>query len=588
MTTTSLPARTRLDRRTLIKAAGGTLGLAALGGAAACTPAEGSDPGTGPSVDPNVHLELPEPIERPYPDPYAGPRAYDRKPFGDPSTSFRVVVPQDSLVGDWNVNEFSRWLEQRTGVKIEYQAVNMKGPDGSEDLSKINAMLSSGDLPDAFLGINLSPSQISLYGEQELFLELGPLINAYAPVERQLMSEVETIKQTMTARDGKIYQYASISDCYHCRTTTSKTFINTDYLAKIGAAMPETTDDFRNVLRELKARNPSGKKGFLPFLGGNAGWDGMDVWFVNPYTFNPGKPWIRLNNGRMEFVANTDGWRQGMALMRSLYDDGTLTKQSFSIATPEMAKLGDQGLIGCARSYYWGGFLSISYDDDALWRRYQPVLPLVGPGGNRLTSTNHYLSPWRTLLITKNCRRPDLLVQWADYQMDLEPILRAYDTGGEPGAQWDYAKKGEKGIDGRQAVWKAITEYGTDTTPGRGWSQYSLMYRSLDFRNAQYADPKAPTFESELYRVSQQYEKFSQPVDSQLPPLIFGEASIAEISDLETTIGDHVIKSMAKFATAGLDVHDDAVWNDYMATLEKMNLGQYLELFQRAYDERPR
>ena len=113
------------------------------------------------------------------------------------------------------------------------------------------------------------------------------------------------------------------------------------------------------------------------------------------------------------------------------------------------------------------------------------------------------------------------------------------------------------------------------------------MYRTLDFRRSQYADPKAPTFEDRLDQVSEQYEEFRQPEGQELPPLLFDETTTATISDLATTISNHVVQSMAEFATAGSDVNDDAVWNDYVKKFDQMGMAQYLELYQKAYDERP-
>lgn len=491
--TTEFP-KPALSRRSLLRFAGGGIAAAALGATAGCNRESGGT--EGPDVDLSRTIELPEPTPgHAYPDPYVGPRVYDRKPFGDSSTTFKVVVRQDPTVtGDWNKNVFSAWLEERTGVKVEYQAVNTTGPDGGTDLSKINAMLAGGELPDAFLGIPLSQGQIALYGQQGLFQDLTLLRTDAA---QDAGGEADAAHRHDRPRRPALPD-AGVNECYHCNTARSKAFINTEYLDKIGGEMPVTLEDFRSLLKELKERNPSGKKDFRPFIGGNPTWDGMDVWFVNPFTYNPGEPWLRLNNGQVEFVPTLPEWRQGMAYMRSLFDDGTLTKQSFSITSTELTKLGDQGLIGVARCFYWGAFVSIEYQKDALWRQYEPIMPLQGPTGNRIASNNYQVTPQVSLLITNNCEHPEVLTQWGDYQLDLEAILRAYDRGGEQGEQWDYAEEGEKGIDGRQAVWKTVGASDTDETVGRGWNQLSLMYRSLDFRNGQVNDPENPTFEADL------------------------------------------------------------------------------------------
>lgn len=586
----------RLHRRSLLKLTGGGIAAGALGTALVGCNREADDSGsTAPTIDPSKKVKLPEPVAGVlYPEPYKGPKAYDLKPFSDGSKTLKIVVRQDATrVGDYKTNVFSKWLEKRTGLKIEYQAVSTTGADGSTDLSKINAMLATGGdgLPDAFLGIPLTPAQISLYGSQGWFQDVTELVQVYSPQQAQMLTDHPTLKRNITALDGKIYQLSGINECFHCNTSASKAFINQTYLDKIGAKNPETIEDFRDVLKEFKARNPSGKNGFMPFIGANPTWDPMDVWFVNPFTYNPGEPWLRLNQGKVEFVANTDGWRQGMAYMRSLYDDGTLTKQSFSITSDELTKLGDQGLIGVARSFYWGAFISIDYAKDALWKQYVPVMPLKGPSGKGIASNTYQVRPQISLIITKNCKNPELLAQWGDYQLELEATMRAYDTGGEKGVQWDWAKAGAKGLDGRQAIYNQLPSTDgkkDDDAVGRGWNQLSLMNRSLDYRNGQQFDDANPTFEGDLYQVSKKYEPFWQPQDEELPAPLFNETDQARVSEIAANFKNHVVNSYGKFATAGLNVNDDKVWGDYVSQFDKMGLKEYLELYQKAHDAAPK
>ncbi len=86
-------------------------------------------------------------------------------------------------------------------------------------------------------------------------------------------------------------------------------------------------------------------------------------------------------------------------------------------------------IIGGARAYYWGSFLDIDQKDpNARWRKYQAMPPLKGPNGVQYAAWN-YLGVGvevATLVITKKCAKPELLVQWADAQMELEAILRGY------------------------------------------------------------------------------------------------------------------------------------------------------------------
>lgn len=521
-----------------------------------------------------------------YPEGYVGPKASAKEPFHDGSKTFRVVVKQNAEdIGDWNKNQFSKWLEERTGVKVEYQAILTTNADGSVDLAKVNAMLASGDLPDAFLNIPFTDDQISLYGSQGVFVALEDYIETFAPEMRRAMEDYPDFRSLITAKDGSLYQFRGINDCYHCRVSPGRALINKKYLEKVGADVPETTEDLRKVLKLFKDKDPTGKGDIIPFGAGVE--QQIDRYIMNSFTYNPGGDrnggWLRLNDGKVEFVANTPGWREGLRFLRTLGDDGTLTKDAFTLTDEELLRVGNQGRLGFVRAYYWGTFVDIEYKDDALWYDYVSVPPLKGPEGVQYAGWDHYLFGAERLVITSKCENPELLVQWADYQMELEAIMRAY--GGVKGDNWDWAKEGDKAINGEQAVW------GADTFPsplGQGWDQNSTMYRSNDFRLGQYADPKAPSFEKDLYEASTVYEPLAQPKEMQLPPLIFDESQAAQKADTAVAIESHVKQHLAKFSLGELDINDDAAWKAYTDKFEAMGLPAYLELHQAVYDERPK
>ncbi len=65
-----------------------------------------------------------------------------------------------------------------------------------------------------------------------------------------------------------------------------------------------------------------------------------------------------------------------------------------------------------------------------------------------------------------------------------------WEYDGIQGKNWFWADKGAKGIDGEQALFRDVQ---WPAPQGQSWNQYATMYRSLDFRNGQRVDPKAPT-----------------------------------------------------------------------------------------------
>ncbi|GAB3839038.1 hypothetical protein [Kribbella italica] len=511
---------------------------------------------------------------------YVGPRARVKKPFGDPGTTFRIVVPQDTqTTGDWNKNSFSQWLEARTGVKVRYDTVVVA--DG--DMTKVNAMIAAGDLPDAFLGIPFTPDQISLYGGQGIFVAQDDYIDTYAVEIKEAIAKFPELRRLGLASDGKTYAFPRMSDCYHCRIGAGRTYVSQSLVKAVGAELPRTTDEFRALLKAFKDQDANGHGNVVPLL---AGVDSpLDVYFMNSFLYNPGEPWLRLDQGKVDFVAGKDEWREGLRFLRSLFDDGTLTSEVFSMTNETRLRLGNNPgyqRVGVARAFHWGVFLDIAQER---WRDYVALPPLKGPNGVGYAAWDYYQFYQPGLIITDQCADPGALVRWADHQVELETWMNGY--AGPRGKTWDFAKPGAKGLLGQQATYKI-----TKAPPpvglawGTSWGAPNMKYATDDWRMAEESNPATTNYEAALYQVTKQaYEPSRQPMDQQLPPLVFAESDAATNANTKTTIVQHVKSALADFTVGKLDVDDDRTWDKYVEALDKMGLPGYLESHQRAYDK---
>jgi len=573
------------------------LGLALLPAAAACS--NDADTGTGPGtsspaptkpappstastsatsptkvslgpLEPGVH----------YPAGYVGPRAHRREPFTTTDEVFTVVVPEDtSVVGDWNKSKCTAWFERYTGLKVKFQTVST----ANNDMTKVNAMIASGDLPDAFMGIPFTRDQVSLYGSQGVFTRIDDLLGRYAPQLQEAIADYPDLALLAKSVDGHTYAFPGLNDCYHCHASTGRCLVNTKMIDAGGGKVPTTTDEFAAFLRALKRNDATGHGDVVPLA---AGVDNpLDTYFMNSFLYNPGEPWLRVADGQVQFVADKRQWRDALKFLRRLYDDGTLSPQVFTMTSDALQKLGNNpghARLAVVRAYYWGSFMDIDLvHKDARWRDYEAMAPLKGPEGTRYSYWDHYSAYQPTqLVITRNCSKPELLVQWADYQMGLEGIMHS--NKGVQKTNWHWAPKGATAIDGKQAVFGVK---GMPAPVGQSWNQYSPMYRSNDQRLSQSVDPRNPTFEQPLYQDTKRaYEPYQPTKDWQLPPLIFDESAAATNADVALALANHVNQSMAQFATGKLDVHDDAVWKTYTDKMAKMGMGSYLHNYQAAYD----
>lgn len=148
-------------------------------------------------------------------------------------------------------------LSEKTGVKVVWEQVR----SGWEE--KKNAILSSGDVPDVFLGGAITDADISAY--PELFLPLNDYVEEQAPNVMRMFEEKPDTRMLAVFTDGNIYGLPSVK--FHRPDSTSMMMINQDWLDALGLETPRTLEEFRDVLRAFRDGDPNGngKADEIPF-----------------------------------------------------------------------------------------------------------------------------------------------------------------------------------------------------------------------------------------------------------------------------------------------------------------------------------
>ena len=481
-----------------------------------------------------------------------------------------------------NLNSyFTEWLEAQTNVHIDWQLV----PE-EEAASKLNLMLTAGDIPEIIFDI-VTPSQLALYGAQGLFLPLNDLIEQNAPNLMKIFDVYPEARAVLTAPDGNIYAMLVLEDCYHC-TMSQKLWIYRPWLDALGLAMPQTTDEFEQVLRAFKEQDPNGngEADEIPLSTSISpdAWNGaLDLFFMNSFTFNPGPPWLILQEGRVSPVYTTPGWQEGLKYLNRLYAQGLIDPQSFTQDLDGLQRLGnnpDEVILGASPGGWWANFVSMEPTAGARWTDYATVPPLAGPQGVRYAAWIP-TTGFPYAVITSACKDPALAVRWVDSLYGLEATLRQY--RGVPGEDWRWAEEGERDVEGRQAVWKLLN---AEIGPGNhSWAGTAPMYVSDYLFSSIVVDPSTADFNFEALlhnETKTNYEPYRQPREMVLPPLTFTEDQATAIADPETTITQYVSQMFTEFVRGDADV--DAGWDQYLATLDQMGLATYLQVYQDAYD----
>lgn len=505
-------------------------------------------------------------------------------PLTEETVSFRLLNIDFGYVTDFEDNRFTEWLEEKTNVNVDWELV-----PSEEAESRVNLMLSSGDIPEIIFSI-VTPTQAQFYGSQGLLLPLNDLIAEHAPRLQKVFEVYPRARDIATSSDGSIYLMPNLEDCFQC-SMAARLWIYQPWLDALGLDMPQTTDEFEQVLLAFKEQDPNGngEADEIPFSGtfNLDAWNGpLDRYFMNSFLYNPGQfgsagPWLVLQDGQILPVYNTPEWREGLAYLHRLYEQGLIDPQTFTQDVDGLQRLGnnpDTVILGAAASGWWYDFTAME-PDSPRWTEYVAVPPLTGPGGVRYAAWEPAWSD-PSAVITSTCKDPALAVKWIDTLYWQESSIRSHN--GVLGEDWRWAEEGELSASGTQALWKLLTESVGPTD--RTWGGVGPGYWSSFMGDGAAIDPETADRDINrlLYQAATTYEQYKQPAELLVPPLTFSEDQSISIADPETAIVNYVTQMFTAFVRGDADL--DSGWDQYLATLDQMGLAPYLQIYQDAYD----
>ncbi len=504
---------------------------------------------------------------------------------------------------DVEKNEFLKYLEEKTNVTLK---VTKRPSNASDTTTTKNLLLASNDYPEVFLMSQTSAfsmSEMIKYGTQDkIFIPLNGLIDKYGYELKKLYDQYPQLKQIMVATDGNIYGLNSGDQCHHCGSYP-KMWVNMEWLKKLNMPVPTTTEEFEKMLLAFKTQDPGnvGSKNVIPLTADID--ETIDYWLVNsfiPYSAHTCK-WLTGSNecyvdesGKVIFSADKPEFKDALAYMHKLYSQGLIDKAAFS-QTMEQAKA-----TAMKKPLSVGAFVdmhigcTIDINDKEAYGTYHAIPPLKGPGGVQYQSNIYGISSVNQntsaqFAITDKCKNPEAAFRVVDYFMDPEVSLLK--SRGTQGVDWDYAKPGIPSVLGPDVKYTLINH------PTNSDLANTLMNRTLysgcfldtkEFRNLYTPSPAEdvlnsdPTYyEARLEKETIPLEKYYYPYD--LPNMLFmSDDDTAKFNEMATNINTYVGKSLAEFVVGSKDINND--WDAYLNDLKNYKLDEFLQLYQKAYD----
>ncbi|MCX7654973.1 MAG: extracellular solute-binding protein [Treponemataceae bacterium] len=516
----------------------------------------------------------------PFPLPPPGKLPLVTEPF-----TFRVFIPSVGFIADLQTNAYVRWIEEQTGIHIEWIET-----DRVSARNKLMALLASEEYPDIIFGANgtgLSSQDIYRYGRTGVFLPLEEFIEKEGYWIKELFEAEPAIKKIITSPDGHIYGLPAVfTDDYHM-TMRQKAWINKKWLDRLGLAVPKTLDDLYRVLQAFKRFDANGNgdpTDEIPMAGATRNLENVVLWLMNSFVpaggpDDSGDPLLNnfefIIDGKVFFSATTKEYQEGLRFIRRLFREGLVDSHSLVQDRSRLRSFveGPVNRLGVVVSHHPANVATLSEDPRAPVHEYVVLPPLIGPGGKAYT-------PWLIdavikvgeLVITKQCRYPQLAFRWADHFYRLESAL--HDKGIE-GVHWERLPEGKffLAFNGKPAKYRYLKpltqEDNAQLNMGPGWTR--------DLKN-EFAIDTGFSYEELLYRSTQLYEPFKvrrYPFST----VSISDRDFGEFYELRRTIHSFVMEASNRFIVGELDIDQD--WPLYLRQLEQLGLSRYLSILEK-------
>ncbi len=496
-------------------------------------------------------------------------------------TMMRLAMPN---VVDYETNDFSKFIEELTGVHWKIQTVSMDNAD-----TQVNLAMSSGELPNVFL---FSTPSVSRYGvkEQQL-MQLDDLIEPNMPNFMAYLKENPSLKERITQTDGHIYALPAINQCYHC-SFRDKMWVNTKHLEELGKEMPQTIDELFDVLKAYKEKHPEG----VGIAGSIDGWGQQFTnWLTNPFILDPGSYNGKLVVGddhKIFSIAQQEAYRDALRLMRKLYVEGYLYEgaltQNHEAYRTMMNEPGEPVLFA---PY---GTISDAYDATSspeAYAAYRVTLPLKGPKGQQIaTHYKHDGVQEAAFVLSENCPYPEVALRFADYFYTLKGYL-SMQFGPDEGKDWTLDVGDAKGLDGGKALYKILNPYSSDPQ-NHDWQDVGLNFATAATRMGQAVEgevdfSKPEALESLLAtETREKCEPYAQPEEGPdlLPALHVTADESDELKLIVEEVNNYIESKRTEFITGVADIEDDAAWQAYLDGFAGVGMDQLIQIMQTAYE----
>ncbi|AQS53990.1 Lipoprotein LipO [Jeotgalibaca dankookensis] len=490
-------------------------------------------------------------------------------PIVDEPIEMTMIAPGTGMA-EWEDMPTLTEYAKKTNINFEYTT-----PPLSDFSTRFNLTFASGELPDVIYAPGsdvLTPALEVDYGSQGLLVPLNDLIEEYGPNISKVLEEKPEIRQSITSTDGNIYTLPRINGGATSTWIRGPVWINGEWMEALGIEdVPKTTDELYDMLVRFKNEDPNGngQADEIPLT--DVKMDSTRPWLLSAFGI---KEWgIEEHDGEVRYAPMTENYRGYLEFMHKLYEEGLLDKEVFSQADEQKKAKGENDKLGMFPDWF-SFFTTGQTEEEAI------INPMMGP----MTSeySEEAIFPMSTgiqrgaFAITKENPNPAAAMRWVDYFYSKEG--HDYLNRGPAGYLWEWVD--EEG--GERQFREDLEATNREEYRGQITPDYGIVTPvNTDHELDPIGDEGISDFEIFLQEESDaKVNKYGEVAY----PLVYLTPEEQEVvSGVEVDLQTYVRNSEAQFITGQLELNDEN-WEEYVSTIEKIGVEDYVEVYQSAYD----
>lgn len=492
-----------------------------------------------------------------------------------------ISFPANTESNPNNRTIFKR-LQEKTNVEIEWTAIQA---DQWADKIALN-MANTKNLTDFVFTAGFSDSDLLKYAKQGVIIPLEKYIDAYMPNLSAVFEKYPEYRTMCTDTEGHIWAFPWIeqlgSDKTAIQTLDNMSFINKKWLDFLGLEIPETVDEFEQVLiafrdhaSELQAE--FGIEGdIIPMscIVNDGGQDpailinGFGEGYGDP---EPGRHIVVTDDLKVICSATQQGYKDGIQWMHHLYEEGLIDPEAFTHDWSTYVSKGKSGRYGVCFSW---DVANIDNLND-----WVPLPVLTADTTNLTPDNGSFTSGFDRgrCVVTAVAENPALVCAWIDQMYDpFQSPQNNWGTYGEDD-EFDIFELGTN-ADGEEMLTHAPLG---DASPVevREAEAVAGPLAVLD----EYYGKYVTCPDDAQYRLDWIEEFYTPDMHTKYvyPNVFMSREDNEKLSNLQADIVKTINAKKSDWIMNGFT---DADWDEYIESLNKYGLEEYLSIFQKYLD----